>query len=66
VYCLIPQRCDIFFIHWLGHMCVCTICLLFQSLGLCILSNVNVHILYCVSLSIHSSPKWGIVRLCGW
>jgi hypothetical protein len=60
VYCLIPQHCDIFLIHWLGHMCVCvcTICLLFQCLELCILCNVNVvHELYRVWLSIRSSPK---------
>jgi len=62
VYCLIPQHCDIsLFIHWFGH--VCTICLWFQCLRLCILSNANVYKLYRVSLNIRSSPKWGIPRL---
>jgi hypothetical protein len=66
VYCLIPLYCNSFlFIHWLEHVCVCTICLLFQCQGLCILSNANVHKLYCVSLSIHSLPKWIILRLRG-
>jgi hypothetical protein len=26
VSCLIPQHCDIFFIHWLGHTCVLFVC----------------------------------------
>ena len=64
VYCLIPQHCNIFlFIHWFGHVCVYH--LLFQCLVFCILGNANVHKLYCVSLSIHSLPKWSILRLGG-
>ena len=66
VCCLFPQQCNIFlFIHWLGRVCVCvpTIFLSFQCLGLCILSNANVHRLYRVSFSIHSSPKWSTLRL---
>jgi hypothetical protein len=46
-------------------VCVYTICLSFQCLRLCILSNANVYKLYRVSLSIHSSPKWSILRLDG-
>jgi len=42
----------------------CAICLLFQCLVLCILSNANVHKLYDVSLSAHSSPKW--TQKVGW
>jgi len=58
LYCLIPQYCNGFlFMYWLGRVCVCvcvcTICLSFHCQGLCILSNANVHKLYCVSLSIH-------------
>jgi len=44
---------------------LCAICLSFRSLGLCIFSNVNVQKRYCVSLSIHSSPKRGILGLDG-
>jgi hypothetical protein len=46
-------------------VCECTIFLSFRSLGLCVLNNANVHKIYCVSLSIHCSPKWGILKLCG-
>jgi len=46
-------------------MCVCTICLWFQCLRLCILSNANVYRLYRVSLNVRSLPKWGIPRLSG-
>jgi hypothetical protein len=61
---LIPQHCNFFlFIHWLR--CVHSIWLLFLCLGLCIFSNANVHRLYHISLSIHSSPKWSILRLGG-
>ena len=35
----------------------------FRRLGLCILSNANVHTLYRLSLRTHSSPKRGILRL---
>ena len=59
---LILQHCNIsLFIHWLGHVCVPFVS--FQCLMLCILSNANVHKLYRLSLSIRSSPKWGIPRL---
>jgi len=46
-------------------VCVCIICLWFQYLRLCILSNANVYKLYHISLNIRSSPKWGIPRLSG-
>ena len=41
------------------------VCLSFWCLVLCISNNVNLHKLYHVSLSIHSSPKWGILRSGG-
>jgi hypothetical protein len=44
-------------------VCVCANYLSFRCLMLCISNNVNVHQLYHVSLIIHSSPKWGILRL---
>ena len=45
VYCLIPQHCNIFlFIQWLE--CMCTICLLFQCLGLCCCHHCH-HYYYC-------------------
>ena len=44
-------------------VCVCACCLSFQCLGLCILSNTNLYILYSVSVSITSSPKWSIILL---
>ena len=65
VYRLIPQHCDIS-LFILG-MYVCTICLWFQCLRLCILSNANVYKLYRVSLNIRSSHpvvKWSIVSSC--
>jgi hypothetical protein len=37
----------------------------FQCVGLCILSSANVYQLYHVSLSVHFSPKWSILRLGG-
>jgi hypothetical protein len=61
VYRLIPQHINIFrIIHWSGRVNTHThaTCLSFRCLGLCILSNANVHKLYCVSLSAHSLPKW--------
>jgi len=55
VYRWIPQQCNIFlFIHWLGRVCVCvcvlTFCMRFKCLGLCKLSNANLHTFYRVSL----------------
>ena len=47
-------------IHWLGY--VCTLCLSCQCLGLSIENNANVQKL-CVSVSTHSLPKWGMLRL---
>jgi hypothetical protein len=44
-------------------VCVCTIFLLFRCLVLCILNNINVHKLYHVSLSTHTSSNWGTLRL---
>jgi len=46
-------------------VCVCTIYVSFQCLGLCILSNANWYKLHRFSLSSHSSPKWGILKLGG-
>jgi hypothetical protein len=47
-------------LHIPAWACVCTICLWFQCLRLCIFSNENMHKLYHVSLNIRSSPKRGI------
>jgi hypothetical protein len=44
-------------------LCVCFYHLSVMSMP--ILNNVNVQQLYHVSLSIHSSPKWGILKLGG-
>ena len=44
-------------LHTLAWACVCTICLWFQFLRLCILSSANAYKLYRVSLNIRSSPK---------
>jgi hypothetical protein len=52
-------------VHILVLVCVFTIFLSFRCLVLCILNNVNVRQLYRVSLSIRSSPKWGILKLGG-
>jgi hypothetical protein len=46
-------------------VCVCTICLSFRCLGLCILTFTNVYKLYRVSLSTQSFTKWGSVKLDG-
>jgi hypothetical protein len=46
-------------------VCVCTIYPSFRCPVLCILSNVNAHHLYRVSLSVHSSPGWGTLKLGG-
>jgi hypothetical protein len=65
-YPLIPQHCHIFMLtYWFGGVCVCTICLLFQCPALYELNDVDVHQLYHVSLSIHSLPKWGILKFGG-
>jgi hypothetical protein len=52
-------------LHTLVWACVFTICLPFQCLRLCILSNANVYILYRASLNIRSSPKLSIPKLSG-
>jgi hypothetical protein len=47
---------------------VCGVCIIFPVLSspvLCISSNLNLNKLYHVSLSTHSSPKLGILRLGG-
>jgi len=47
-------------------VCVCTTCLWFGCLVLfCTLNDVNVRLLYHVSVSTHSSPKLGILSLGG-
>jgi hypothetical protein len=46
-------------------VCVCTICPSLRLLVLGTLININVHKLDSVSLSTHSSPKWGILMLGG-
>jgi hypothetical protein len=51
--------------HTLAWACVCTIFLWFECLRLCILSNANINKLCCISLNIHSLPKWGTPRLSG-
>ena len=75
VYCLVPQHTyNFLFIQWYVCVCVCvcvcacvhvcTIYLLFQCLGLCILSNANVHKLYHVSLNTllcKNGTSWGQV-----
>jgi 1,4-dihydroxy-2-naphthoate octaprenyltransferase len=40
-------------------MCVCTICLSFQCLRLCIFNNADVYTDYRFSLNTRSFPKWG-------
>jgi hypothetical protein len=64
VCCSIPQHWHLP-VHTLAWAWVCTICLSFQCLRGCILSYANVHKLYRVSLSIHASPRWVILRLGG-
>jgi hypothetical protein len=51
-------------VHILACVCVYQFSVIW-CLVLCTLNNANLHQLYCVSLSIHSSPKWGILRLGG-
>jgi hypothetical protein len=52
-------------VHILAWVCICTIFLSFRCSVLCILNNVNMNQLCRISLSNHSLPEWGILRLGG-